>query len=200
MIRAALSLLFLAAPCTGLAAATYVPVTPVRPSANWPEPARRGDALLKAAALALHNRARADFGVAPVTWNDGLAAAAKVYAEQMATTGIYRHDPTPGRRKLMGENLWKGTRGAFDYAVMVGVMVDERQLFRPGVFPNVSATGDWEAVAHWTQIVWPSTTEIGCALASSATTDYFVCRYAPTGNKDGLAMGLGAPVQLAGGR
>jgi len=179
-----------------------MPVTPVRPSASWPAPAPRGEALLRATALALHNRARADYGVPPVTWNEGLAAAARGYAEQMAATGIYRHDPTPGRRKLMGENLWKGTRGAFDYAVMVGVMVDERLLFRPGVFPDVSATGNWDDVAHWTQIVWPKTTEIGCALASNATTDYFVCRYAPTGNKDGLAMGLlpAAPVMLAGGR
>jgi hypothetical protein len=43
-------------------------------------------------------------------------------------------------------------------------------------------------VAHYTQIVWPTTTEVGCALASSATTDYFVCRYAPTGNKDGMFL------------
>ncbi|WP_114228793.1 MULTISPECIES: CAP domain-containing protein [Sphingomonas] len=199
MIRAALSLLFLPAPCTA-SAATWVPVTPARPSANWPAAAPRGDALLRATALALHNRARADFGVAPVTWNEGLATATRTYAEQMAATGLYRHDPTPGRRKLMGENLWRGTRGAFDYQVMIGVMVDERALFRPGVFPNVSATGDWEAVAHWTQIVWPKTTEIGCAVASSATTDYLVCRYAPTGNKDGLAMGPDGPVQLASGR
>ena len=43
-------------------------------------------------------------------------------------------------------------------------------------------------MAHYTQIVWPTTTEVGCALASSATTDYFVCRYAPTGNKDGVYL------------
>ena len=69
-------------------------------------------------------------------------------------------------------------------------------MFRPGAFPDNSATGDWHAVAHYTQIVWPTTTEVGCALASSATTDYFVCRYAPTGNKDGfyLAANRGDPL------
>ena len=199
MIRAALSLLFLAAPCMAVAA-TMVPVTPPRPSANWPAAAPRGEALLRATALSLHNRARAEFGVAPVSWNEGLAAAARGYAEQMAATGVYRHDPTPGRRKLMGENRWKGTRGVFDYQVMIGVMIDERALFRPGVFPAISATGVWNDVAHYTQIVWPRTTEIGCAVASSATTDYLVCRYAPTGNKDGMALGVAGPVQLAGAR
>ena len=103
-------------------------------------------------------------------------------------TGIYGHDQTPGRRKKAGENLWRGQRGVFSYDIMIGVMVDEARLFRPGAFPDNSVTGDWHAVAHYTQIVWPTTTEVGCALASSATTDYFVCRYAPTGNKDGFYL------------
>jgi hypothetical protein len=34
-------------------------------------------------------------------------------------------------------------------------------------------------------------------VASSASTDYFVCRYSPTGNKDGLFMA--ATSQLAQG-
>ncbi|WP_395000220.1 CAP domain-containing protein, partial [Sphingomonas sp.] len=90
--------------------------------------------------------------------------------------------------KLMGENLWRGSRGLFSYDVMVGVMIEEARLFHRGVFPDVSKTGQWHDVAHYTQIVWPTTTEVGCALASNATTDYFVCRYAPTGNKDGTTL------------
>ncbi|WP_221766422.1 CAP domain-containing protein [Sphingomonas ginkgonis] len=176
-------LLLLALPCTATAA-----VTPDRPSANWPQAADRGDALLRRTALRLHNDARRRFGVAPLTWNEGLAAAAQAYAAQMAVTGIYQHDPTPGRRKLMGENLWRGQRGVFGYEVMIGLMVDEDALFQPGVFPAISRTGSWHDVGHYTQIVWPTTTEVGCATASSATTDYLVCRYAPTGNKDGTAL------------
>ena len=123
-----------------------------------------------------------------VTWNAELAAAATTYARSMAATGNYEHDQTPGRRKRMGENLWRGTRGAFSYETMVGVMVDEGRMFRPGVFPAVSSSGSWHDVGHYTQIVWPTTTEIGCGMASSATDDYLVCRYAPTGNKDGFAL------------
>ena len=74
---------------------------------------------------------------------------------------------------------------------MIGVMIREEKLFRPGIFPNNSINGDWQKVAHYTQIVWPATTEVGCAVASSAETDYFVCRYAPTGNKDGFYLASG---------
>jgi uncharacterized protein YkwD len=171
------------------------------PNPNWPRPADRGEAFLRSSALRLHNEARQQFGVRPVTWSDVLAAEALGHAQYMARTGYYGHDQTPGRRKKMGENLWRGTRGAFSYDVMVQVMVDESRLFRPGPFPNNSVTGDWHAVAHYTQIVWPTTTEIGCALASSATTDYFVCRYAPTGNKDGYYLANGrdplAPIPVS---
>ena len=138
--------------------------------------------------MGAHNAARHRFGVESLAWSPGLAAEALQHAQYMASTGIYGHDQTPGRRKKQGENLWRGQRGLFSYDVMVRVMVDEARHFRPGAFPNNSATGNWSDVAHFTQIVWPTTTAVGCALASSATTDYFVCRYSPTGNKDGVIL------------
>ena len=186
MTARALSLLLLLAPCVATAA-----VTPALPSPNWPAPADRAELLLREVSLRLHNGARTRFGVAPVTWSPALAAEASAYAAKMAATGFYGHDTTAGRRAKMGENLWRGQRGVFAYEVMVGLMVDEVEHFRSGVFPDVSRTGEWHHVAHFTQIVWPSTTEIGCGLAASASTDYFVCRYAPTGNKDGVALAPG---------
>jgi len=184
MKRAFLFALLLASP---VAAATL-------PNPNWPAPADRGDALLRNTVLSAHNEARGRFGVPALAWSDPLAAEAMAHAQYMARTGIYGHDRTPGRRKRAGENLWRGQRGVFGYDVMVGVMVEEARHFQPGVFPNVSRTGDWSQVAHYTQIVWPTTTEVGCALASSATTDYFVCRYAPTGNKDGFFLAASYPL------
>ncbi len=161
------------------------------PSPNWPAPADRGQGLLRDTVLSAHNAARSRFGVGHLAWNDELAAGAMAHAQFMASTGIYGHDRTPGRRKKAGENLWRGSRGVYSYDVMVGVMVDEARHFQPGAFPSNSRTGNWLDVAHYTQIVWPTTTEIGCALASSPTIDYFVCRYAPTGNKDGVYLASG---------
>jgi hypothetical protein len=166
------------------------------PNPNWPAAADRGDTLLRDTVLSAHNRARADFGVPALAWSDELAAGAMTHAQYMVATGIYGHDQTPGRRKKSGENLWRGQRGLFSYQVMIGSMLAEARHFRPGAFPDNSVNGDWSKVAHYTQIVWPTTTEVGCALASSSTTDYFVCRYAPTGNKDGfyLSANRGKPL------
>jgi hypothetical protein len=82
-----------------------------------------------------------------------------------------------------------GTRGAFSVETMVNQWASERRMFRPGIFPSVSSTGNWEQVGHYTQIVWPTTTRVGCALASTARTDYLVCRYSPAGNVNGRSVG-----------
>ena len=168
------------------------------PNANSPAPADRGEQLLRNTVLTMHNQARREFGVAPVECSEELATGALAHAQYMAATGVYGHDQTPGRRRKSGENLWRGQRGTFAYDVMVRVMVEEGRYFRPGAFPDNSVNGDWHAVAHYTQIIWPTTTQVGCALASNATTDYFVCRYAPTGNKDGFY--LAEQPRLAEGR
>jgi hypothetical protein len=65
---------------------------------------------------------------------------------------------------------------------MVGGWIDEKRYFINGVTPNFSTTGNYEDVAHYTQIIWRGTRTVGCALASNATDDYLVCRYAPAGN------------------
>lgn len=161
------------------------------PSPNWPRPADRGDRLLRSSVLEGHNVARRSFGVAPLMWSEELAAEAMAHASYMARTGIYAHDRTAGRRTKSGENIWRGQRGLFSYETMVQAMVSEGRLFRPGVFPNNSANGRWQSVAHYTQIIWPTTSHVGCALASSPSTDYFVCRYSPGGNRDGVYLAAG---------
>ena len=64
---------------------------------------------------------------------------------------------------------------------MVGAWIDEKRFFRPGRFPDNSTTGNWATVAHYTQIVWRGTNEIGCGIASGQSMDYLVCRYARPG-------------------
>jgi hypothetical protein len=78
-----------------------------------------------------------------------------------------------------------GTPGAFTVEQMIGSWASEKRMFTPGVFPRVSRTGNWTAVGHYSQMIWPTTTRIGCAIASSRSADYLVCRYAPAGNIDG---------------
>jgi hypothetical protein len=137
--------------------------------------------------LAAHNSARASAGVGGLVWDPALGSAAAAYAQQMAMTGVFQHSDRKARRGV-GENLWMGTRGAFSVETMVGGWASEQRLFMPGIFPNNSRSGNWADVGHYTQMIWPTTTHVGCALASNSRTDYLVCRYSPAGNIDGRAV------------
>lgn len=144
--------------------------------------APRDAALLRQAMLDRQNAARRAVGVAPLTWNDALAADARAYAEQMARTGRFAHADQPQGPGREGENLWTGTRDAYRYREMVDSWIAEKRWFTNGVTPDFSTTGHYEDVAHYTQIIWRDSKTVGCALASNRTDDYLVCRYSPPGN------------------
>ena len=143
-----------------------------------------GTSAMAARFLAAHNRERLAVGVPPLRWDPALAAAAASYGPALAAMGRLEHSPRasrPGQR----ENLWMGTRGVFSPEQMVGSWAQEKAYFRPGIFPNVSSTGNWLDVSHYTQMIWRSTTSVGCALHQTRATDYLICRYSPPGNADG---------------
>jgi hypothetical protein len=130
--------------------------------------------------FAAQNAARKELGLAPLTWNGRLAIAAKQWAGHLANTGGFDHGVGSGSGQ--GENLWKGTRGAYSPEEMADAWIGEKRYFRPGRFPNVSTTGDWKTVGHYSQIIWRQTNEVGCAIESSSDSDILVCRYANPGN------------------
>lgn len=150
--------------------------------------ASRSDTALQATMIASHNTARADFGAPSLRWSPALVESARAYAEQLARTSDFRHDDQNGVEEREGENLFSGTRGAFSYGEMADGWIEERKHFRAGAFPEISRSGDWTDVGHYTQVVWPTTREVGCAVASSAREDFLVCRYLPAGNVIGVAM------------
>jgi len=134
--------------------------------------------------LAAHNGERVRLGLSPLQWDPVLASSAASYGPALAAGGRLTHSPRenrPGQR----ENLWRGTRGSFTPEQMVGSWLDERRVFRPGIFPAVSLTGNWLDVSHYTTIIWPTTTRVGCAIHSDHYWDYLICRYTPPGNIDG---------------
>ncbi len=142
----------------------------------------RGD--IASRLLAMHNFERARMQAAPLQWDPQLAASAASYGPYLAQIGRLQHSPRairPGQR----ENLWMGTRGAYSPEQMVGSWLDEKRVFHPGVFPNVSRTGNWEDVAHYTQLISKGTTRVGCAIHPGGQWDFLICRYSPPGNVDG---------------
>ena len=132
--------------------------------------------------LAAHNAARAAAGVAPLAWNDQLAADARVWAKELAATGRFEHSPDEPGKPLEGENLWAGTPRAYSPEAMVGLWVAEKKDYRPGVFPNNSRSGDVENVGHYTQMIWRETRQVGCATAVGKDEEFLVCRYSSAGN------------------
>ncbi|MDY7098799.1 MAG: CAP domain-containing protein [Pseudomonadota bacterium] len=134
--------------------------------------------------LEAHNEARAEFGSSALKWSDSLARDAAEWAQVLARKQQMQH-ASLSQRKGQGENLWMGTRGYFAPRQMIDSFVSERQHFVSGQFPKVSRTGRWGDVGHYTQIVWPETRQVGCAIASGAQFDVLVCRYYPAGNMIG---------------
>jgi hypothetical protein len=134
--------------------------------------------------VAAHNRERAAVGVVPLTWDPALEAGAASYARGLALTGRFAHSDRASRGGA-GENLWTGTRGAYSLEQMIGSWASEKSMFVRGVFPRVNRNGNWAAVGHYSQMIWPTTMRIGCALGSNRVADYLVCRYSPAGNIDG---------------
>lgn len=137
--------------------------------------------------LQAHNAARAAVGAAPLAWDPALAAGAAHWAQYLAASGRFDHSDRKGRPGI-GENLWMGTRGAYSLEFMAGEWAAEQRHFKPGIFPDNSRTGNWMDVSHYTQMIWPTTRRIGCALASGRGRDYLVCRYSPKGNVDGRPL------------
>jgi hypothetical protein len=131
--------------------------------------------------LAVHNRERAAVGALPLSWDPALAAAAAAYGPALSRLGKLAHSDYSTRRG-QGENLFMGTEGAYSLDEMTADWVAEKKLYRRGVFPKVSRTGHVGDVGHYTQMVWRTTTRVGCAIHSDARWDFLICRYSPPGN------------------
>ncbi len=138
---------------------------------------------LDARLLAAHNRERTAAGVPPLQWDRRLAADAAAWGEHLAELGDIEHFPDdPDDPDPQGENLFLGTKGHFPPEAMVGMWIDEKAQFKPGTFPNNSRTGDLEDVGHYTQLMWRTTSRVGCAVKPNEDYDILVCRYSQAGN------------------
>jgi uncharacterized protein YkwD len=131
--------------------------------------------------LALHNAARDEAGVPRLAWSSKLAQDAQAWADRLARDGRMYHS-THEQSGGEGENLWMGSAGYYGADTMIGAFVDEKQHYVHAAFPQVSNTGRWQDVGHYTQVVWRDTQQVGCAIARGEKDDFLVCRYWPAGN------------------
>lgn len=139
---------------------------------------------LDARLLAAHNRERSAAGIAPLAWNAALAADAREFAAELAATNSFGHSAEDPDNPV-GENLFAGTSGYYAPEAMVGAWVEEKQHYKPGIFPNNSKTGKLEDVGHYTQLMWRDTRTVGCAVVPGDDLEFLVCRYTQVGNVEG---------------
>ena len=131
--------------------------------------------------LAVHNSERAAVGVPALVWNDKLAAGAKAWAEHLATTGEFAHSTCCGAFRDYGENIAGYNT---DVAQGVQLWIDEKNHYNGGPLPPDTPGSGPQAIGHYTQMVWRTTTSVGCGTASGSGHPFsiLVCQYSPPGN------------------
>ena len=136
--------------------------------------------------LDFHNAERAAVGAQPLQWNPLLKASATAYARELARLGRLVHSPRAGRG-VERENLMQGLSG-WTTAQLIQGWIGEKRFFRAGIYPDVCGR-DWTQCAHYTQMIWPGTTDVGCGVVQSGGFQWLVCRYTPGGNRNGQWVG-----------
>lgn len=154
---------------------------------------------MKGHVLEVHNQLRANYSTAPLKWNETLAGSAYAYARKCRFEHSVRFYPFPAtscypssssiksanvfltlqqRISNIGENLAAGYRTPRGACL---AWAKEEENYTPG---------EWSAdVGHFTQMVWKSSTSVGCGweecpdlLQEGLTQVLLVCHYYEQGN------------------
>ncbi|XP_073014189.1 pathogenesis-related protein 1A-like [Typha latifolia] len=129
--------------------------------------------------LGLHNSARANVNVGPMSWSDTVAAYAQDYANQRAADCQLIHSGGP-----YGENIYWGSTEEFTAADAVGWWVAEKQYY--DYESNSCSAPPDESCLHYTQVVWANSVQLGCARVTCNNGGTFItCNYDPPGNFNG---------------
>ena len=141
--------------------------------------------------LAGHNALRAQVGVPPLGWSDANAASAQAWASQLASEGCpLRYSSDPARRESTGENLLKAwSTTAYDGWKRSPAAVVERWSSEGLYYDHAEhrcKAPQGRQCGQYLQMIWETSTEVGCGRARCAGGEVWVCHYTPRGNQDGL--------------
>jgi pathogenesis-related protein 1 len=131
---------------------------------------------------AAHNALRAEVGVGPMSWNEDLEALAHTLFD--GSNCVMEHSSQGQRSNVagfsyVGENLyWSGgfTPSGADVSDAWG---SEKADY------DYESNGCSGVCGHYTQQVWESSTELGCAMIACGNERLVACEYGPGGNFGG---------------
>ena len=128
---------------------------------------------------------RAGVGVGPLVWDQDLADIAAAWAatctDNDAPQGLLDHND--GRSdtypEYVGENIYASSAAGADPIGAVNAWAAEVADYN---YAQNTCSG---VCGHYTQVVWATTTKVGCAYHDCANLTYrgtIICDYAPGGN------------------
>lgn len=135
--------------------------------------------------LRVHNEARAEVNVPPLKWNCKLAE----FAQKWVDRDVWKHSSGEDREKILGTYSGENIAGDGEDIATSG---PTNWLSEKAFWNN--ATGSCQpgkVCGHYTQMVWRTTTEIGCGIKRKSgvlgeeyreSTAYLSCVYNPAGN------------------
>lgn len=142
------------------------------------------------AVITAHNKWRAEVGVTDkLRYSPALAATAQAWADQLKQTNHcqMRHSKPDGR---YGENLYWGSAMAWSDGRKELQKVSSKQVVDS--WGSEKADYDYASnqctpgkmCGHYTQVIWRSTTTVGCGMAVCEDTQeqVWACQYLPAGN------------------
>ncbi|KAG2497305.1 hypothetical protein HYH03_004888 [Edaphochlamys debaryana] len=133
------------------------------------------------------NKYRAAHQALPVAWDPALASQAQAYANTLASRGC---DAALSHTGAKGEMLyWEygGWDGYCRYAISDWYGESAVYSFNDTPFYTNVIMNAGNDFSHFTQLVWRSSTAVGCGTQSSSDgymspCNYVVCYFAPGGN------------------
>ncbi|HEY9601917.1 MAG TPA: CAP family protein [Allocoleopsis sp.] len=145
-------------------------------------------ATLRSSALSKQNSYRTTHHSPALKLSDSLNSTAQTWAEQIASSGKLAHSSTGN-----GENLYAS------YTTAASIAADTLANNAIEAWYNEVSKYDYAkpgfsvSTGHFTQVVWKSSTQVGCGAAKGTKTIngklynafYVVCQYAPAGNVQG---------------